>query len=32
MLIVAHFELPTDDPEQAKAFYEKVFGWTPLVE
>ncbi|MGZ8876317.1 MAG: VOC family protein, partial [Halobacteriota archaeon] len=25
---VVHFELPADDPKRAKAFYEKVFGWT----
>jgi predicted enzyme related to lactoylglutathione lyase len=24
---VIHFELPADDPERAKAFYETVFGW-----
>jgi len=24
---VVHFELPTDDPERAMTFYEKVFGW-----
>ena len=25
---VVHFELPADDRKRAKAFYEKVFGWT----
>lgn len=24
---VVHFEIPTDDLERAKTFYEKVFGW-----
>ncbi len=24
---VVHFEIPADDPERAKAFYEAVFGW-----
>ena len=25
---VVHFEIYTDDPEAARPFYEKVFGWT----
>ena len=25
---VVHFEIQADDVERAKAFYEKVFGWT----
>ena len=24
---VVHFEIPTDDLDRAKTFYEKVFGW-----
>jgi predicted enzyme related to lactoylglutathione lyase len=24
---VVHFEIPTDDPERAGAFYSGVFGW-----
>jgi len=24
---VVHFDIPADDVERAKAFYEKVFGW-----
>ncbi|MBI4210819.1 MAG: VOC family protein [Candidatus Diapherotrites archaeon] len=24
---VVHFEIPADDMERGKAFYEKVFGW-----
>lgn len=24
---IIHFEIPADDPERAKAFYEKVFDW-----
>jgi predicted enzyme related to lactoylglutathione lyase len=24
---VVHFDLPAEDPEKLKAFYEKVFGW-----
>lgn len=24
---VVHFEIPADDPERAKKFYSKVFGW-----
>lgn len=24
---IVHFEIPADDPERAKDFYEKVFGW-----
>jgi predicted enzyme related to lactoylglutathione lyase len=24
---VIHFEIPTDDPQRAIAFYEKAFGW-----
>ena len=24
---VVHFDLPVDDPEKLKGFYEKVFGW-----
>lgn len=27
MFRVIHFELPVDDPERAKEFYEKIFGW-----
>ena len=25
---VVHFEIPADNVERAKAFYEKTFGWT----
>lgn len=25
---VVHFEIPTDNPEAAKAFFGKAFGWT----
>ena len=25
---VVHFELPADDVERAKKFYEQAFGWT----
>ena len=25
---VTHFEIPADDPERSKKFYETVFGWT----
>jgi len=25
---IVHFEIPADDVERAKAFYEKAFGWT----
>ena len=24
---IVHFEIPAEDPERAKKFYEKVFGW-----
>jgi len=24
---VVHFEIPSDDPERAVAFFEKAFGW-----
>ena len=24
---VIHFEIPSDNPEKAKEFYQKVFGW-----
>lgn len=24
---VAHFEIPADDPERARKFYQDVFGW-----
>lgn len=24
---IVHFEIPADDVERAKAFYEKTFGW-----
>lgn len=24
---ITHFEVPADDPERAKKFYESVFGW-----
>lgn len=24
---IVHFDVPVNDPEKAKAFYEKVFGW-----
>lgn len=24
---IAHFDLPADEPERAKEFYEKLFGW-----
>jgi predicted enzyme related to lactoylglutathione lyase len=27
MARVVHFEIPTDDPEQAAGFYSDVFGW-----
>jgi predicted enzyme related to lactoylglutathione lyase len=25
---IMHFEIPADDVDRAKAFYEKIFGWT----
>ena len=25
---IMHFEIPANDVEKLKAFYEKVFGWT----
>jgi len=25
---VGHFEIPADDPERARKFYQSVFGWT----
>jgi uncharacterized protein len=25
---VGHFEIPADDPERARKFYSKAFGWT----
>lgn len=25
---ICHFEIPADDPEALKGFYEKLFGWT----
>ena len=25
---IMHFEIPADDVEKLKAFYEQVFGWT----
>lgn len=28
MARVVHFEIPVDDPERARAFYERAFGWT----
>ena len=27
MPTVVHFEIPTDDPERARGFYTKLFGW-----
>ncbi|MBA2565175.1 MAG: VOC family protein [Gemmatimonadetes bacterium] len=24
---IVHFEIPTDDPERAQAFYKELFGW-----
>ncbi len=24
---ITHIELPSDDPERAKSFYEGMFGW-----
>ncbi len=24
---VVHFEIPADNPERAKEFYQKAFGW-----
>lgn len=24
---IVHFEIPADDPERAKKFYEEIFGW-----
>jgi predicted enzyme related to lactoylglutathione lyase len=27
---VVHFEMPAKDMQRARAFYEKVFGWTVL--
>ena len=27
MPTIVHFDLPADDPERAKAFYEKLFDW-----
>ena len=27
MPTIVHFDLPTDDPERAKKFYEKLFEW-----
>jgi uncharacterized protein len=31
---VVHFELPYDDPERARQFYSRAFGWdlTPMPE
>lgn len=27
MPTIAHFDIPADDPERAKSFYAKLFGW-----
>ena len=27
MPTIVHFDLPADDPERAKKFYEKLFDW-----
>jgi hypothetical protein len=27
MPTIVHFDIPADDPEQAKSFYGKLFGW-----
>jgi uncharacterized protein len=27
---VVHFEIPYDDGDRARAFYEKAFGWNPM--
>ena len=27
MPTIVHFDLPTDDPERAKKFYEELFNW-----
>ena len=27
MPTIVHFDLPADDPERAKRFYEKLFDW-----
>ena len=27
MPTIAHFDIPADDTERAKDFYEKLFGW-----
>ena len=26
--VVGHFEIPADQPDRARKFYEKTFGWT----
>jgi predicted enzyme related to lactoylglutathione lyase len=28
MPTIVHFDLPTDEPERAKKFYQELFGWT----
>jgi uncharacterized protein len=28
---VVHFEIPYDDGDRARSFYEKVFGWQPTT-
>lgn len=27
MATIVHFDLPADDPERAKKFYQQLFGW-----
>ena len=27
MPTIAHFDIPADNPERAKSFYAKLFGW-----
>ena len=27
MARISHFDIPSDDPERAKKFYQEVFGW-----
>lgn len=28
MATIVHFDIAADEPERARAFYEKLFGWT----
>ncbi len=28
MPTIVHFDIPADDPERAKSFYARLFGWT----